>query len=949
MSAETLPEWVRDVEGATFELSLEQQTVTFRIAQTPAILSFGQVPGDWSINAVATRSHCDVTISCEGQSKHANWTLESSDGSVWRIDSTISSLTVRARGAHNLCRLHFSAISPHFILGPGTYEVHGSEPGNGSFTAADLAEANQRPGVRLQGTAKLTRFTGGGHQAVTIATEADDLEVSGAVPQLTLLSECRNLTVIGAKSLDLNAVVSETVDISCTQFTTGDILASGSISANLLHFTGEIAPEAGRLEVTVTGQFVASKGGRDLDLILQHDPKIEQMPQAVIGGQDGGAGLALTPYPSGPRDAGAPVSEAPKLTRTGRMESWGLDNSSILGEGIVHVGGSLKNTREINAHTLLVDGDLEFDSADPERPGNVPGLRAGVVAVGGHVHLASGEAVISRHLQCSKIVSGTVTDGEASAVILMSECEDATVRSSGIAALRGSITERAVVRSALNARDRLDLHGLPDELSSLELAGGGLVNAELLPDTRFTWLPGAPWNEGNPKLLEIHARVPKLEITGTSANASDAVIETAQGVRIDSLELNGSVTLVANTTAADNGPQSLDLKPGSHVVVAAGLKTIHVLRVDGVCTVELAPTNGTLDAIVHPAAGGGGELRLLLNGGRMRLDSPDPTTDGSFATRAPRTVVAEGGSVEIHDYIESLACIGTGSAAVTVDVGKTGVIEALTGEFQTHTLDGRIVGAKASRGKHAPAVLTRWPNASKSGERQGELTNVDISKLPAGEVAGLASLHVLSPNPKPLISYAKLLGPRYDIQLLDTLRRRHPSLHVQSSPKIQSEAQKLREIADIVRSRANSSATFTAAQWAASHAHALSVGFSWERAMRWFHRLVGYGVRPLPALTAYAVWTAGVAAALYLRDPGSADDCTDTEFVPGPYDKWQSLQRALLLPATILRSDLGGATPFRPAFDNALAHYLLVLGTGVSAGFAVVAIRNYLLRPKSDI
>ena len=942
------PQWLQDLGGCTMDVfDPDLRELTLVPQQTRVNPSFDVIPEGWTINIACQNSYFEVAVKLQRQMKGVHWHLSSNAESRWWLPRAMSAISVDNHGNYSTCQLNLASKSPRLTLSPGRYEINAGGASDGTYSVVVSSDSNQNSEVILEGPARLSRIQCNPTARVTVHSAAEELTVLGPVPRVTLNGQCKQLAIQGAGSVNLNANISERVDIECAELISGGLHAPGQLRATTARLSGEIAPATGRVEISISQELVARRGGRNFDLKFLPDPGGGAPPRAIFGGRDGSARIDLSPEPPVERDRGRALENVPKVNPGGAFDVADIENSSLTGGGVVEVTGSARALLKFDLTRFVVSGDMTLRAAGKDEEAPPKEFEVDLVAVGGNANLSGRGIRVGKYFQATGVAHGDIEGGDQATVVFTS-AEEVSITASHIHTNRVTPSEVQISRSNLKAAHRLDLSVPQDTASSFELAGDGHIAAAIHEGSKFTWSPDGQWGDGDPRHLVLSAEVAALLIDSASALPTEAVLETSQGVQVRALRLVGAATIATNTTASDDALNELVLKRASHLVVAGGLRTVHSLGYRGDCALELLEGAGRLTVTANPLEPDGGKLNLLPGGGTIRLARPTQQDAQPESPRGQREIVAKNGTIEVSDHLKVLTCEGLGDNAVTVDVEPLGRIEELRGEFQTRKIHGRIAGVRQTDDEDAVTRLVRWHSQEPSSDRRGELTDVDISRLPAEEIHRLSSLHVLSPSPKPLIAYAKKLGPDYREQLSSWIRHRGHKFHSSSDVDVQAKAQKLREIADIVRSRANSSSTFTAAQWAASHAHALSIGLGIERGLRWLHRLVGYGVRPLPALVAYVAWTGFVTALLYFFDPGDCSNRYDTKFVPGPYGLDESLQRALLLPATILRSDLGGATPFRPAFDSALAHYLLVLGTGIVVGFLAVAVKNFLLRPKSD-
>jgi hypothetical protein len=312
----------------------------------------------------------------------------------------------------------------------------------------------------------------------------------------------------------------------------------------------------------------------------------------------------------------------------------------------------------------------------------------------------------------------------------------------------------------------------------------------------------------------------------------------------------------------------------------------------------------------------------------------------------PIVELAGGSKIAVATALEDVVCTPASSYEPSeLSIEALGRIASLAGAFNLAQLRGRISSSDRRRGwlsrarnSNEPAQLVRV-TAPQGGQdaatgsaaypdlEGGQLIGVDVTRVSYADIQALSHLHVFDPHGRTLTSHAKDRDP----------------------PTGKHErAQRLKLLADAVSTRAASGNTRSAVMWASARAHHAVVTNLLESAARWAHWALGYGHRPLPALLTYLAWLVGMSTVLTLVDaePTCAPPAADTNsFTESPYSFWQQVARVLLLPAGLLRLELGGATTYAPIGCSAGWHTVVFAVTGVLLVYLVLALRNFLRTP----
>ncbi|MFV0533960.1 MAG: hypothetical protein ACK5MR_09930, partial [Cumulibacter sp.] len=604
-------------------------------------------------------------------------------------------------------------------------------------------------------------------------------------------------------------------------------------------------------------------------------------------------------------------------------------------------------------------GNLTLRASADKRPHT-----ASAVLVSKTLALGDGELQVDTYASAESISNGVVRVVGVDGAIAGYEFDAATAIADKVTVSTARHRERGVVGSRLEANNDLYIAGPVDSDSTLVCRGSATLDAEVSSILHWTVSGDADAQ------LSISAPISRV-VAKCAENSQHAVALSGDG-SVGWLKVDGAVTLSSND--AGESYKRVSLASGSRLSLDPKITGLNRVEVAGRARLatDAWATSKTL-ALGMVATSVHAQVRLATAGARIKVSpaAEDPSGD---VPRLPLVAMDEGELIIEGDLPMLCAASRAQGPGVVLTVPEGCRFRDVVGTISLRSLEGRIESDETvAEGSEAGTVTRSWlaryypqdsPSGAPLGEtRHGQLIGVDISRIRYADVPQLRRLHVLNPPGRPLIAYAKALDKerwyRRLYRRLATKAGRAPLYRPDYADDLAAESQKLREIADVLRTRANSGATYSAAEWAAAHAHALQIRTpKTERLMRGAHRLLGYGVRPAPALFTLATGLVGVAVILMAFDgadsastgalnAGSADP-DDQDFRSGEYGFWESLWRAVLLPAGFLRSDVGGATAFRPVFGHPGAHFLFVLATGVIIGFVAVALKNFLLRPKAD-
>lgn len=264
------------------------------------------------------------------------------------------------------------------------------------------------------------------------------------------------------------------------------------------------------------------------------------------------------------------------------------------------------------------------------------------------------------------------------------------------------------------------------------------------------------------------------------------------------------------------------------------------------------------------------------------------------------------GTVELHGAVREI--VGDPGSPPTLRLTANGEVRRLSGTWYVELLDGR------ARGVGAPVLLSM-----KGGS--GQVVGVDPTRLPYADLDYVKTLFVFEPDSAALLRFAREV---YRDQFA-----------------VAAASQHAHRIAQLVRPRAISGASRTAADWAASRLqHRATRGIEWT--LRWLHRAVGYSQRPMPAFLAWLATAALVASADAMYRIGSAAIKFNASEVMGRFG------HTLILPLGLLRFRLESPSTDL-LFGGPTFHAIALVVVGLPFLFFVIALRHYLRGSGEDL
>lgn len=952
MEDNDVPDWLAGVATATnATIDRESQQVTIDARAVTGRLDFGSIPEGWTITLARCGENHAQEVACRHHGKNVEWVFTDVGSHPVTLAANIPGAKIGVQQyvtAHIVLRRKSSRLH----LGRGSYRIDSTDFGTEAARYRVLARAELAGALALNGSASPTAIVGKVAGDLTIDAEIDELIVEDVQGGASFNSKLNALVAQVGETLQLRQSFTGRLDVTAKRFTSRSIEASGSIRAEQIAVNGNLASDAGDLTLEASTSIWVLGTLRDV---------------AVAGSAGGSAAHCLfgTQHEAHVLRADPNADQVKQLTHAVEVRNSGsssgakVTNCAFSGALDIHFAVDCEEVHldisgdVIAAGHLLLSGDV---------PSNT--VRSCIVAETlnvGHSVLTS-STIVSADL----IENGTVASIGDTLRVISNRLSDARILAADIGVTAYNAPESTIVRSEVRSARLMRLQGRCDEDSLLEATGdvrcvatvpGTLAWADLMHSPMSAAPTGSPLRS-----VEISENVARLSVTRRSKPTPDSLLISSTG-RLGLLALSGDVRLESD--ADGTRLARISLEQGSHLFTSPQIT--HMPRVECAGWTSLtteAPASRKTVEVAAVAASRDARLELRTEGARISIRPVGSDEPGGLPEEMP-AVRQDDGELEVHGELPLLVSDPPSSApGVLLTVPEDGHIRRAQGVISIRSLYGRIeaISRDSSNAGHdmrTTCQVRRWipiddTPVELSSARTGQLIGVDVSEMHFADVRHLRRLHVLNPPGEPLMVYARNLdraSGRLKLRRLwrDVVFRESPRA-TGYVPDLEAETQKLREIADVLRTRANSGATYSAAEWAAAHSHALNVRRPIaERVMRFLHRAVGYGVRPGPALLTFAVWQLLVAMILMIGDGSGSRLDHASGFRPGPYGFWDSLSRAVLLPAGFLRSDIGGALPYRPAFDHPVAHFGLVLGSGIIIGFVAIALKNFLLRPKSDV
>lgn len=925
----------------------ESSRLTLRVTTYIGTIEFGRIPAGVSI-IVEVPNGLGIRTSVESQARGVTWLFRAAGHAELILPANMNRVSVFSAGAKRTAvKIAWARSSGLLRLAGGEFHVGIGEGGTGTYSVEHSSPTQPAAPLRLRGSGRCVLLRGGEHDAEAhIDDPAQNLKIYKHRGSVHVRGECAGITVRETPDVSFEGVVSGEVHIETVQASFNSVSAAGSISARRILAVGHVSGEGNRRLHCTSHEFFWAGGGTErVDVRLERDS--EALPFALIGSQ-------------GPEDRlnhlSEPVQE-PKSLVPGNVSSRSGQSGATVKDTMFDCGGGDVEL-DCPGNDIVVRGArilLSSSSVTLATKSDGPSLDVHEAFIEGLLDLCGGSAAVQGRLHASALINGAVASNskldESELVVVARRIAAAHIRARVVRATGEDVTNAIDEASEVHARQHCHVGGPIDEDSTIHIDGEATFAGSVACKTAVRWTP-RPWtSEIACNTIDISGEMAAIEILDAEDGTEQAVINFGLSSSVDSVVTSRSVNFELESLSSD-GVRRLTVTRSVPVTVATGIGPIDISVVDGVTIHQVAEDEQ------------GPHEQLLL-----RVETAEPAATvaldagtGTIVVRAnpagsqcPKLRLMPGSYV-LDTEVPDISC----EDDVWLNTDSRARIHRLSGSFSTTRVGGRIEGARGRASRRA--VLKAWPpnpafsdrdapdgKAVVTQGRYGQLIDVDISGLRSPDVVSLRRLEVLDPSAWPLIGAAKDLGPKGHGKAKPDRSVLRGTGRPLSHDNVRAEAQRFREISDVVRERAVSGDKYSASQWAAAHAHALQVKWmSGERVLRRLHRAVGYGVRPLPALSAYMLWVAMLGTILYFADGdcdlGDGYQCNVAE----RYTFWDSLWRVFLLPGGILRTDIGGAEPYHPVAGHPMVHFVLTLVTGLIIGFVVVSARNYLLRPKTD-
>jgi len=940
-----IPEWLATLEPwATSNIDKVAKRITIDCNGRAGEIAFGQVPKDWAIHLENLGRGYEAAVTCKRQAANVSWHLARPGGNLIRFGTQISNIYVHP-DRHNRIHLELARNRTRLTLADGAYQLDGSRKGlplslevhwleDAAFTA------------HVDGEAKIARLVGPSAGRITVTNLAECASITGSGGEMILASDVRSPNIASTGRVLIDGVLSGSVAVKVTEFVVTGVRAEGVLEADTLESCGSIVGVGAGLDVAIQTRLSVAN---ELENVTVTGSDLSRVAECTVGLADPRTVVSVSGFDV---DSAWPI-ESLRISTSRATNLAKVKEASFLGRLSVGFAGPAQDVYFDIAGRVTAAHEVSLARPHPSgRPSHV-----GAIYVRGTLDLGGGTLNFDSIAAAQVLKEGSLTCHARNGAVHMRHVQKVRIEADLVALAGSQNGEPTVVASSVWGRSVVKVEHDVDSASVIEAFGNATLSGDVAG--RVRWLPSG--GDHSEHELTVGGRVHSLRAVPVAVEAR-AVLKLGSQAHVGTLDCMGPIELDCSGDEAPVG--HLTMNEGSAVTLRAPAVKIGRVAISGDARFVAVSREAGHRITLGLVAQSGQASASLESAGATFLVQPWPAEgDPDQPGPMPRLAI-HGGAIVIGGDVPALdAFNGPGSVAPTVSVLEEGRLRNVWGGFALLGLDGRIdAGFRQSGGVKDPkpsrAFLTKiFPLAVSDGStrsaKSGQLNGVDISRISSADVANLARIQVLTPPGRQLIDYAKDLGPKGPRARLERAGkprdRKVPFSRQGPHDNLRAEAQKLREIADILRERANSGATYSAAEWAAAHAHALAFRRPRiEVVLRTLHRCVGYGVRPGPALLTLAMWIWGMATLLWARDSQDPGGAAWAAFRGGGYDYLQSLGRAILLPAGLLRSDVGGADPYRPAFEDPFWHFVFVLATGLIVGFVAVALKNYLLRPKTD-
>ncbi len=946
-------DWIPDslrVEDRIRLLQFDDQYIEFDCSGLQGDFPFGKVSGGWTVilYGIDARS---VVVTPES-ARRVTWVIKEWIGGAISFGDKVETFEIEGVKDSGRVDVTLKSLKSVGTLSHGTYAVTAT----GAWTL-HLADCSESEPVVLEGPTSPASVVGKKTTAVDFGHEVKGIAVTGGTwarfhkPANDVV--CRDVTFLAFDD-DLRGATE--ID-GAEELKAKSINAQGSIECNQVVVDNSILGSDGQIKVT--GSLVEVLGGlRDCEITLRN-PGAELRVGAQPGSGITRAGWSAVKkqFTNGSAEGGERGADHSGVV---------VDNTVIRGDGDIRIDGSTRDC-EVNVNGQVgITGDFTFSSSGKGRQV----LSATEIAVNGVVDLGRRSMKFKDLFSATELVDASQAKGGGVAVFgsLHRSCLEG-----GQVQVREDITD-----STVQGNKVLEI-GNVDKKSRIEAHGTAQFNGKVLG--AVVWKLPATGRAGS--ALHIANSIERLEIEGPLNARAGKIPRLYTKSFPRYLEVAGTIELAWPPGSRKSKKKQLPatnsvlLKNGARLVVNVEINVGKVKLASTEATIEVGSSAASEPKIVQlTLAGLPGDTDETLKKGVLSLVGSNTRFQVVLAEEhAPRLKMA---GQELHVIRGSVAVSvesrfpeggsGRGKGGIrgssSLDIEPTlsaedgATIDDVTGRFRVGALGGRIVGHRSgpgnwmmwwkwfgnkeirsgkSRPYQSAVVVGIDERPSDAPRRKGELIDVDVATLLTEDVSHLGRFQVFEPLDVGLVHEAKTHGK---------------GRKSWKEPDCKSRAQRLRDIAEATRTRAVSGSSYSAAMWAAARSHAVSLGEgrSGERFLRFLHRIVGYGVRPIPAVATYVCTLLAGAGMLTWVDSQQPMDpeATCLQCKQGNYGFPDQLERVLVLPTSLFRGTGGGAIPYRPIGNSLGAQSLATLTMTVLLGFIVVALKNFLMRPRGD-
>ena len=927
----TSPTWLpQQLQAIADESSVHQRFVTLNVMNHGERISLDSIPSDWTIELRGLGTKKPQSIHASHPGTGVTWKIAKPGAGRITIGEEVRVVHIEPRATSTVF-IHLQGRRNHLYLESGNYQIEGSmDKGEGQVPYDVKVRAAASP-VVINSTARIRSLEGVGKVDLHSTTNSMKLKLEGnliARQPISNVSGSIKGTLIcrrglsGEGDLDVTDNLQVELDLSGTgRYRAASIDVSGSaIGANRpLVLTASRGINIGQ---SLNNAILRCSGAESVVAIGLAKGTQYSLTDPAVAAESIAISQVVSSSPiRGPR------------AKTSRC--------LIFGAGDVKIGTTLQNSSAYAGRRLEVGGDIEATAdtaqilrdhlpselSDQEWAKSSTPYTYGLMVLVANNVLLSKQAVIvfNKFFSCKQLSNGTVRQDSNDGLVAVNAATNAVIEAS-IVGIAEDCRD-----SCVTAKSSLQVNG---ENGESNFSSDGRIFFEKYVNGRIHWTPSGAHHCSilfGARQLTINSRHEDATVSvQISDNIDEFIVDGTCAVHIEPnpkvrVSLNQSVEIIKHLTLRDKAHVNIKLDR-SHSIgrVLLGQNSKITQRRGSIylnVSMDEEPTSLILELDAGTITSVDSITEIVLGKlPKMRIVSGNITLLGIFneVSIEPPTAAANS-KVPIISLLEG------------------GRIESLSGRFRLADLNAsRISGANAVAGSKLAPVLVDVTSSEESLSG-GELVSVNVTRLSGTGIRMLSHLHVFEPDRTSLMLYAQEnVGP---------LERRDRS-------------QRLKILVDSVADKALSGTVRSAVLWSSARAHHSAVGGRHyvEFAFRSLHRLVGYGFRPGPALLTYFVWIAALAGVLTFfdscpvcasPDPSSGEGSGNrVSYIPGPYNYWEQLARLVLLPAGLLRLEMGGAATYAPIACNAGLHALVFAITGLILIYVALAFRNYLRTPK---